>query len=508
MSRLTTSANSDMPIMRAPRAGDLAAALVAPWHATRRQTFWISVLLFGLGCTGALGFGFTIANQRGQLAAMTCYVFGVAFVWAFSLSGLLLVARDAWRTAVPSVVRNTTLAAVLYALLTIAPPTVIEAVFGWNAAMAALMAALALVGGLAFALLPRWAAMCLGFAPAIYAWLYGSLHLASPLAPSFLDWGSVLFVVLLAPIVWRWHRLVRSGSDDSTGWNSPLIFQMRKQAVSGAWAFDKQLFWRGNTRQHRFANLHGIDARTPVRAIEVALGAMFVPQTTMGNLRRLGAVAWPLVLFTAAMLLSNLNYSRSLSQTLVTAGIGGAMWAGIFGTTMALFAVYALLRRRWRQGAEPALLALLPGLDAHAPLHRSVLRAAFTKPILVCVALWLLMIACEALMHSGALAIALTTAVVACMCLLTGTFLLRAFSGRPVHVVAQAAVGALGLVLMFVSLVFAVIASLGVTGAIATLVAWGVVAVWVVFGGLMAILALRAWRAFKAQPHPFLAGPR
>lgn len=508
MNGTTLVTNGGFVKSRAPRRGMLIAALTAPWYATKRQTVWISLIVFALGCIGALVIGIFVPDARGRIVAVVAYSAGVAFVWAFWLSGMLLVARDAWRLAVPGVARNATMSALLFAAITLASPVLIEAAFRGYVVATALIVALAMAAGLAFVLLPRWIAVWLGFLPGLYGSLHDVWHLASPLQPGFLRWGGALLVLLLVPAAWRWWRLLRAASDEPCGWSSPMIFQLRKQAVTSAWAFDKQLFWRGSTRQHRFANLRGIDARTPAKAIEVALGALFVPQTLIGNLRRLSAGLWPVAAFGVALLLVNLGNMHSLHRTIIAAGIGGAMWGGMFGTMMVLFALYAMLRRRWDNGAELALLALLPGLDRRAPLYRSLVRAVFVKTLAACAALGALMVACEALAHFGAAAIALTTAVVSGTCLLAALYLLRVFAGRPVRAVVQGLVATCVFALMLASLAFVIVVALKRADAIETLVAWGVVAAWVVFVGAMAILVVRAWQTLRARPHPFLAGAR
>lgn len=493
-------------IAHGSRRSALAAALIAPWYAVKTQTRWLLVVTLSVACIGALLIGVLVPTARGQLLACLAYAGGVGFAWAFGFSGLLLVARDGWRLAVPGVVRNATLSALLYAAITLALPVSLQAAFGWNVAPVALMVALAVAAGLAFVLLPRWIAMWMGFFPAMYGPLHDHGYLPSPLQPAFLHWGVALLLVLLVPAVWRWARLLRRGSDDASGWNSAMIFQLRQQAVTSSWAFDKQLFWRNTNSQHRHMDLRGIDATTPAKAITVALGGVFVPRTGLGILRRALAMLWPVLLFAAGMLLVNLGDQPPMRRLVEVGAIGGAMWGGLFGTSMAVFGLYGLLQRRWQTGAEPALLALLPGLDRQAPLHRSVARAAFTKPMLLCLALWALMVACEVPAHFGAAVVAATTAVVASMCLLTAGALLRVFAGRPLRGLVLGMMAIAVFVMMLLSLGFVIVVA--VRHAALTLLAWGVVAAWSVLALGAAIFVLRAWRLFVARPNPFLAGAR
>lgn len=492
------------------RRSAFVAALVAPWYATKRHTIWLSVVLLAVCGLGALAIAALVPTLHGQITAVSLYAAGIAFAWAFWGSGLLLVARDGWRLGVPHATRNATASVLLYAVISIALPVLPEAAFGWNVAPLALIVAVAIAAGLAFVLLPRWIAVWLGFLPALYGSLQARLHLAAPSQPAFLHWAGLLLVVLLVPVVWSWWRLLRGGggSDEALGWNSPMILQLRKQATTSAWAFDKQLFWREGKNQARFMTLHGIDTQAPAKAIEVALGGMFVPRTAVGNLRRLGAVAWPMACFGIAMVLQTLGQTGVIHRAVAAGAIGGAMWGGLFGVSMSMFGLYALLNRRWNSGAEPALMALLPGLGQHAPLHRSVACAAFTKPLLLCVALWLMMVGCEWLAHFGAAAMGLTTVVVAVMCLLNAACLLRVFAGRPVSgwVLGVLAVCVFGA--MMLSIGFAVVVGLKHATPTLLLAVWGVTAAWALGAGGAAWFAWRAWRSLAARPHPFLAGAR
>jgi hypothetical protein len=205
------------------------------------------------------------------------------------------------------------------------------------------------------------------------------------------------------------------------------------------------------------------------------------------------------------MLLTSLDRVHDLHKLLAIIGVSGAMWSGAFGMAMLLFAVAALLKRRWEQGAEPALLALLPGLGKHAPVHRSVLRAAFTKPLVICIALWTMMVACEYLLHLGALAYALTTLMVLGMGATAAMSLLRVFAGCALGSVVQSCIAGAAFVLMCVSLPLVYLTPMAKLGPAANVIEWGLSGAWLVFAAWMGWLAWRAWHAFRLRPHPFLA---
>jgi hypothetical protein len=373
-------------------------------------------------------------------------------------------------------------------------------------ALPAMLSAFAMAAGLTFVLSPRWAGMCMGFLPAIYSTVHETFHVLSPTGRDFLHWGTTATIVLFVFVVVRWRRILQHGGDGAGGWHMPLILQLRQQAVCAGWSFDKQMFWQRDGTQHRYTDLRGIDAHTPVKAMQVALGGdLFTPRTPAGNLRRIAVMAWPVLIFVVCMLLTSLDRVHDLHKLLTIIGVSGAMWSGAFGMAMLMFAVTALLKRRWEQGAEPALLALLPGLGKHAPVHRSVLRAAFTKPLVIGIALWVMMVACEYLLHLGALAYALTTLMVLGMGATVAMSLLRVFAGRALRNVVQTCIAGVAFVLMCVSLPLAYLTPMAKLGPAADLIEWGLSGAWLVFAAWMGWMSWRAWRAFWLRPHPFLA---
>ena len=490
----------------ATRRASMLAALATPWRSTKRQTIWIALAIFVRGCAAAAVCGILMPDARGHAVAMIFYAAGVCFLWAFWFSGLLLLARDARMLALPGVLRDTIVCALAYGTLMVATPALIEGAFGWSMALPAMLAAFATAAGLTFVLSPRWAGMCMGFLPAIYSTVHGTFHVLSPLGRDFLHWGTTASIVLFVYVALRWWRILHDGGSCAGGWRTPLILQLRQQAVCTGWPFDKQMFWNRDGAQHRYTDLRGIDARAPVKAVQVALGGdLFTPRTPTGNLRRLAVVAWPVLVFVACMLLTSLDRVHDLHKLLLVIGVSGVMWSGAFGVAMLLFAVTALLKRRWEQGAEPALLALLPGLGRSAPTHRSVLRAAFVKPFGICVGLWLMMIACEYLLHLGAPAYALTTLIVLGMGAATAMSLLRVFAGRALGNVVQTCIAGVAFVLMSVSLPLVYLTPMAKLGPVADWIEWGLLMAWLVFAAWMAWLARRAAQTFRLRPHPFLS---
>ena len=163
------------------RRASALAVLATPWRVTKRHTIWTALTAFVLGCAAAVVCGILVPGPKGQVIAMISYAAGACFLWAFWFSGLLLLARDARMLALPGVARDTVACALVYAALTIAAPVLVAGAFGWSLALPAMLAAFAMLAGLAFVLSPRWAAMCMGFLPAIYSTAHTTFHVLSPL---------------------------------------------------------------------------------------------------------------------------------------------------------------------------------------------------------------------------------------------------------------------------------------------------------------------------------------
>lgn len=447
-----------------------------------------------------------VPTPHGQTLALFFYAGGAAFLWAFCLSGLVLLARDARSLGIPGVVRNTILSAVIYALLTIAIPALVAGVFGWDSRIAALMSALAVAGGLGFVLLPRWASAWFGFVPAIYGSAHATFHPLSPLDPRFPLWSVPALLVLGVAAVIQWRKLLLNASSDAAGWRNPMILQMHQQAVSKCWGFDKQLLWQRSDKQHLYMTLHAIDARTPVKTIEVALGIVYVPRSMIGKLRAFATVAWPLALVAVLLIVLNLAHMHVWGKTLAVMGASGLMGGGMVLLVMAALLVFTTLQRRWSEGAEPALLALLPGLDQHAPIMNSVVCAAFRKPIMLFVVLWLVLVASVLLLHAGIASVVLITLFVLTVFMATAVHVLRLFAARPMRALHQALIAIFTLVLLCASLpVSMAMPRVARHWPPGILIEWGLDIAWVIFGAWMTYLAMRAWHVLQRRPHPFMA---
>jgi hypothetical protein len=447
--------------------------------------------------------GIVSGDPKARFAALMCYVFGVSIVWWLWLSSLLLIARDARRLGLPRARRDSAYAACLYASAMVAAPVLLVAASGGNVTAAVLFPALAIVGSLAWMLLPRWIAMWFGFGPAIYIGLHNAFHAPSPLDPRFRHWAWVALAMLAAMVSIRWRQLARGQDNDDSRWSSAMILQMRRHAVGRDWwSMDRNWAWRRSRARKIDVDFRGIDATNPAMAIRVALGDWYVPQSWRSRADALARALLPLLLFIPLMVFMTIGHDVSLHKVWKVIGISGGLWIGLFGSAMLALAIAALVQRRWRGSADLGLLALLPGLGGTTATSH-VLRAAFLGPAIVFVALWLCMLAGIALVAPGVLATLLATLFVLEMAALMVMAVLRAMAGLGTRFAVKLAVGVALIVLGDSGFTLAFISpsqgSAAVDGAV--LLAWLLLVTWTAWRGWL------AWCLLQRRPHPFLTNP-
>lgn len=500
---MSTSA-AEMPGSNKGTSMRLIDIFAAPRYATSVVARWTSAGFFVAFAVAAVAIGIVSHDPKARFAAVTCYTFGVAIVWWLWLSSLLLIARDGRRLGLPRVGRDSAYAVCLYASAMVATPALLAAASGGNAAAAVLFPALAIAGSLAWMLLPRWLAMWFGFMPAIYIGLHNGFHAPSPLDPRFQHWAWLALAMLATMVVLRWRQLARGEDNDDSRWSSAMILQMRRHAVKRDWcSIDRNWTWRRSRTID--VDFRSVGTTNPAKAIRVALGDWYVPQSWRSRIGALTRVVLPLLLFIPVMVLVNIGRENSLHKVWKVIGISGGLWIGLFGSAMLALAIAALIQRRWRGSADVGLLALLPGLGgAAATAH--VLRAAFRGPAIAFVALWLCMLAGIALTAPSLIAALLATLFVAEMAALMVMAVLQAMAGVRMRLAVKLAVGVVLIVLLDAgfTLAFASSAqtSLAIEGIEGVLVlAWLVLVAWTAWRGW------HAWHLLQRRPHPFLTDP-
>ena len=209
----------------------LSDVLLVPWRSTHRALRWLSLAIV-LACgLGAVAIGWFANDPHWWLGSMLAYGFGAGYAWTFWLSTALLLAIDARKLRLPGMQRAITRSMLLYGLLTVGLPTLVLGALGADARIVALLTGLAMAGGLAFVLLPRWCAMVVGFLPALSIGLRHLAQLPPWSDPRWPAWGALALAVLLAVDALRWRQLLRSDADNELGFSSAMVVQFRRQGA-------------------------------------------------------------------------------------------------------------------------------------------------------------------------------------------------------------------------------------------------------------------------------------
>lgn len=496
---------------------NITTTLMAPWRATPRSLAWFTVAVFGVFTAGALALGITTPDPKGQLIAVIIFAVGVGLFWVLMMPTLFLLAFDARRLRLPGIAGNAAISTVVYGILTVAIPTLVEGAFGWNTSRTALVTALAEAGGLAFMLLPRWVSMWMGFVPAIYIVFHNALHFPSPLDPRFLHWGLLALALLLWADIHHWLRRPRGDVQETFGYRSTIIMQRRGNFAAGnflAWSnqpisrtSDSLLLRRRPDWAQPVANLHRVGPDHPTIALRVALGGWYLPQRLAGRVRRQARTLLPVLLIVPVVWLVTWNglSGHSLYKILMIAGVSAIGWVGVFGGLMLSISTPAAAQMRWRRvNAELPLLALLPGLGNAESVRQHLLRAALGIPFTATAMLFACVLATALAMHLPAQSLVLLALVQAGAGISLVALVLAVRGGRPVPRWLLIGIYTVLFVLMGASS-FAAIAPFKQIMPMAAAFQPALIAAWIGADALLVWLARRDWRALQRRPHPFLA---
>ncbi|MBN8922149.1 MAG: hypothetical protein BGP10_17270 [Rhodanobacter sp. 68-29] len=494
----------------------LSEVLLMPWRSTHRATRWFVSGLFVVCVLGAIAAGWFGRDHLWWPLSTGIYCIGAAFVWAFWLPTGMLLAIDARKLRLPGMQRAIHAGMLLYGLLTIAVPTLVLGMLGAKAPLVAVLAALAVAGGLGFALLPRWCAMLMGFVPALNIGLRHLFQFPSLLDPRWLVWGALAAAALLVVDVLRWRQLLRSDADNELGFGSAMVLQYRRQGAMGNWNGLQQLDsgqlirQRPDWMQPR-ADLRRTGPQFTVRTLRVALGGWYLPKTLAGHLRAAAPVLLPILLAIPVMaLVFASNRQPGLSSASLIGFGAGLLWALLFGSLMLTAMTSVLLRQRWqRNNAELPLLALLPGLGDAPHVRRSLLRAALTSPVtaqlLVLGTVLVAALIAAHYRHMSGLSLLLVALPQLAVAGAMVAQVLCTLGGRKLPTWGEWLVYTPLLVLFFVS-TFIPITTLGRhPWQYANLVQGWLSVAWVVMAVVLLWLGRRGWQALLRRPHPFLA---
>jgi hypothetical protein len=480
----------------------------------------MALLLAILTILGAVAVGVYSHKSTRWVGPAVIIGAGEAFLWAFVMSSTLLLAIDARQLRLPEVQRNAVASLLLYGLLGVALPTAVLSLFGGGhpGATAALITLLC-VGGLAFALLPRYLGSLMCFMPATLNALPASLVLPGPNSPDFAEWALLPTSALLLMIVLSWRHLLHAANPYESGWTQPMVMQFRfasRRAGWNAWTgFGGSIYGADSTQQIRRrpnwlqprADLRHCGPGHPVSSLRTALGGLFMPLTMMARLRQFAFVVVPSLLFVVLMTLQGVH--RHGAAALLTVWHDGGLimliWFGAFGSMMLAFISIGQLWQLWRKpNAELPLLALLPGLGDRSQVKRDLLHAALLPPVRVQALLLVALLAIIASLHLGA-----ETALFVLLGQLGGIGFVAAFAlaiigGRPLRSWATGLLAMLGCILLNISLFVPTLSDPGqIKLGGSTLLEWLVVG-WIALTIALLWLGRRGWRGLQERPHPFL----
>lgn len=492
------------------------ALLVTPWRTGMRSVRILTLVILVLTGAGGAVLALLVHNDDARMGAAMLLTFGLAYAWAFWLAGAVMLARDAHTLRVPGVERTAVLSMLLWMLLSVTVPTALLALAGSDVASVAAILSLGVCGGLGFALLPRALASAMGFLPALAIGAGRFIPMPHPGGPYFpLACASVDALILIG-VTLRWRSLVGGAGGDSTGWRGALIAQISRNGLQGSAGCAGEASTRVLARTPQWmaprAALGNAGPAHPVRALRVALGGLWLPQTAQARLRQLLTVVLPLLLMVPVFILVGAGSDHHgkfapWHQVLTSAGVGAGIWLGVFGTFMLALISVMTVRQRWRRhNAELPLLALLPGLGKPAQMRRELLRTVLGLPLLGQTLLLVVVAAIFLGLHLGTAATLLAMAVQVGGALLLATLMLDVLGGGRLGKVWLSVLGVVMSVLAIASMVLPFILQRPERP---LALQWSITAVgatWVVVGGVLALLSVRGWRRLQQRPHPFLAG--
>lgn len=489
----------------------LANAMLTPWRATRASQRWVSIAIAAVFMLGAVAIGVLLPGPKRWLLCAILYAIGTLFLWTFWLPATLLLAIDARRMTLPCVQTKAIHGLLCYAVFTVGLPVVaLQALPQTDSGLVALIAAAAVVGGLAFGLLPTYLITLVLMLPALQNSLKPILHL--PSLPD-LDWPTSLLisqVVLTTVVVLRWRQLVRGGADHVGSLRRPLVMQFHRLDTYGFLGSNpsagsiKMLRQCPNWLQPRAA-LRDAGPHSRVLALRIALGGHYLPKTLASHLQ-MAAIALLQILCMASVLTLLLVDKHGKAfllgnlELVAQAYIGGSCL--LAATTMALL-VGAQLHQRWqRTNAELPLLALLPGLGDAQVQRRNLLRASLIGPAATLAGAAVIVLATAWTLHLHGLNLLLvilpTPAALGVFTMLA----LRTYGGLALPIWGAWLLFTALLALLALSLLFPIL-SLVTHDAFVPVESWLLLA-WIATALALAWLIQRGWHAFQHRPHPFL----
>ncbi|WP_426270347.1 hypothetical protein ACN9MB_00100 [Dyella kyungheensis] len=485
------------------------AMLLAPWRATHVQLRWLSLAVLTLCALGAIAL--LLFAKRGEPAWMMvgAYDVGLIYLWAFFLSGMSLLAIEARWLCLPGMYRTAVLATVFYAVLSLLPTAIIAVVHGTDQMSMLLGSLLCVLGGLCFALLPRYVAVFLGMFPALFNMLSRVYNLPHIGDARFVSWGSTLAMALLVVCVLRWRAVTAKPAQGQMGFSGPMVLQYRR----GHWAGGSAINGLDATTQVRQRpdwmqpqpDLRHVGPSQPDNTLRVALGGWYLPRTLRGHLQGLAPGLLAMLVPCSILFLTFLgNHAFSFHAwwPLAMLLIG---WIAMFGSMGLMFTTIMLIQQRWKKNnAELPLLALLPGLGNAHTVKQRTLMVALRRPLVLQMGALIALIALILPSHPSAISMLLlvvgqfgcAAALIACV--------IAAIGGRPL--------APSGMFSLMISISLLIGSNSFLTSSQPGSRLWTpplayslvLLAGWIIVSMVIAWMGRRGWIAWKSRPHAFM----
>jgi hypothetical protein len=482
--------------------------LEVPWRSSHRALRWLSAAVFVLCSAGALAMGMFGGEHQRWVGALSIYGFGLVYLWAFFMSTCLLLAIDTRQLRVPGIQRQIVAGLLLYGVLSIGVPACILGASGlpaWNGA--ALLCTIS-AGGLMFALMPRFVAVFIGMLPSLLMAVWRRFELPGVTDPRFAHWAWFVALLLLAAVILRWRQLLLAGPNTSMGWATPLVIQFR----NSTWAQWNNLSDSRQLRQRPDWLQPGLDLgnagpANPRKAVRVALGGWYLPQTRRSLLKQWAMAAFIIVVpGLASTLLVRLGHPGNHANVAMKGALLGAFGSlTLMAAPMIALLTMVWISKRWqRVNAELPLLALFPGLGNADEAKRTVLRAGLRLPLMLHGLLIVLVLAAM-LLWTGHLQLLgfvllaqLGTATV------TLAFVLNIFGGCALKTAATSVILGLVFVLTVLSLMLPALAQSDHPSWWAAPLLAPLLFAWLLLMAGMVWLSRRGWRHLQQLPHAFV----
>ncbi|MBU6246531.1 MAG: hypothetical protein KGN77_02145 [Xanthomonadaceae bacterium] len=482
-----------------------ATVLLTPWRAVPVGTRRLMAAFYLLACIAGTLIALFGHARTPWLAVALTYGVGLFAPWAFLFSGTVLLAKDARQLRVPALERVAVEALFAYALAMLLLPTAVFALIGWPWATPMIGWSLVMVGGFAFALLPRYVAVFCGFLPTLG-------HALAPGWPRLFPHAGgeplpeIALLVLLAVAGWRWRGFVR-GRISEQGWSSPTVVQLRY----GSWGAWSQMQASGRntlTLGQGGGNVAGCGPSRPVRSLRVGLGGWYTPRSLRWHVQQLAFMTVLLGVPALAIWLGHLRSSGGQDHGNVAVLLGAFFGFAVVASPMVCLLSWTWLSRRWqRVNTELPMLALLPGLGSAQARQQALLRAALQRPLAAHAACFVLVLAGSPWMPDALPVIGLQAVAVAVGALTSIALVLDVLGGRPHGLWTAGPLLAAMFVLQMASLVIGtLLGSHHAPGHASALLA-GLLVGAGLLAGWSAHLARAGWRALAARPQPFVANP-